>query len=85
MRESRPSKRRRSLRRLLAAAVPALVLTVAGLMAAPAAGAHTAPKTPAPSDLSSLASSTVTLKFSGVEDSSLQTSFVIDDTALTTG
>ncbi|MFD7814403.1 M4 family metallopeptidase [Streptomyces sp. NPDC059785] len=35
-------------------------------------------------DLSSLAGSTVTLKFSGVEDSSLQTSFVIDDTALTT-
>ncbi|MHB9848422.1 M4 family metallopeptidase [Streptomyces sp. Tue6028] len=36
-------------------------------------------------DLSSLAGSTVTLKFSGVEDSSLQTSFVVDDTALTTG
>ncbi|MEU6540882.1 M4 family metallopeptidase [Streptomyces sp. NPDC047000] len=36
-------------------------------------------------DLSSLAGSTATLKFSGVEDSSLQTSFVIDDTALTTG
>ncbi|MEU6257047.1 M4 family metallopeptidase [Streptomyces sp. NPDC047043] len=35
-------------------------------------------------DLSSLAGSTVTLKFSGVEDSSLQTSFVVDDTALTT-
>ncbi|RPF30617.1 M4 family metallopeptidase [Streptomyces sp. TLI_185] len=36
-------------------------------------------------DLSSLAGSTVTLKFSGVEDSSLQTGFVVDDTALTTG
>ncbi|MGA5039621.1 M4 family metallopeptidase [Streptomyces capoamus] len=36
-------------------------------------------------DLSSLAGSTVTLKFNGVEDSSLQTSFVVDDTALTTG
>jgi Zn-dependent metalloprotease len=36
-------------------------------------------------DLSSLAGSTVTLKFSGVEDTSLQTSFVVDDTALTTG
>ncbi|MFB7594922.1 putative Ig domain-containing protein [Streptomyces sp. NPDC056160] len=36
-------------------------------------------------DLSSLAGSTVTLKFSGTEDSSLQTSFVVDDTALTTG
>ena len=35
-------------------------------------------------DLSSLAGSTVTLKFSGVEDSSLQTSFVLDDTAVTT-
>ena len=35
-------------------------------------------------DLSSLAGSSVTLKFSGVEDSSLQTSFVVDDTALTT-
>ncbi|MER6979192.1 putative Ig domain-containing protein [Streptomyces carpinensis] len=35
-------------------------------------------------DLSSLAGSTVTLKFSGVEDSSLQTSFVVDDTAITT-
>ncbi|MFJ7900660.1 putative Ig domain-containing protein [Streptomyces sp. NPDC096198] len=42
MRESRPSKRRRSLRRLLTAAVPALALTVAGFMAAPAAGAHSA-------------------------------------------
>ncbi|MEV7148455.1 putative Ig domain-containing protein [Streptomyces sp. NPDC051287] len=36
-------------------------------------------------DLSSYAGSTVTLKFSGVEDSSLQTSFVVDDTAVTTG
>ncbi|MGW2570526.1 putative Ig domain-containing protein [Streptomyces sp. NPDC001537] len=35
-------------------------------------------------DLSSYAGSTVTLKFSGVEDSSLQTSFVVDDTAVTT-
>ncbi|EPD63968.1 M4 family metallopeptidase [Streptomyces sp. HGB0020] len=35
-------------------------------------------------DLSSLAGTTATLKFSGTEDSSLQTSFVIDDTALTT-
>ncbi|MFE9808952.1 M4 family metallopeptidase [Streptomyces sp. NPDC005548] len=35
-------------------------------------------------DLSSFAGSTVALKFSGVEDSSLQTSFVVDDTALTT-
>jgi Zn-dependent metalloprotease len=34
--------------------------------------------------LSSYAGSTVTLKFSGVEDSSLQTSFVVDDTAVTT-
>ncbi|ARF58759.1 putative Ig domain-containing protein [Streptomyces gilvosporeus] len=36
-------------------------------------------------DLSSLAGQTVTLKFNGVEDSSMQTSFVVDDTALTTG
>ncbi|MFJ7303395.1 putative Ig domain-containing protein [Streptomyces sp. NPDC099088] len=36
-------------------------------------------------DLSSFAGSTVTLKFSGAEDSSQQTSFVVDDTALTTG
>ncbi|MFF0966164.1 putative Ig domain-containing protein [Streptomyces sp. NPDC003703] len=36
-------------------------------------------------DLSSLAGSSVTLKFSGVEDASLQTSFVVDDAALTTG
>ncbi|MFJ3235617.1 M4 family metallopeptidase [Streptomyces sp. NPDC086787] len=35
-------------------------------------------------DLSSLAGTTATLKFSGTEDSSLQTSFVVDDTALTT-
>ncbi|MEV0469734.1 putative Ig domain-containing protein [Streptomyces prunicolor] len=35
--------------------------------------------------LSAYAGSTVTLKFSGVEDSSLQTSFVVDDTAVTTG
>ncbi|MFG2307233.1 M4 family metallopeptidase [Streptomyces sp. NPDC048566] len=35
-------------------------------------------------DLSSFAGSTVTLKFTGTEDSSLQTSFVVDDTALTT-
>ncbi len=34
-------------------------------------------------NVSSLAGSTVTISFSGVEDSSLQTSFVIDDTALT--
>jgi Zn-dependent metalloprotease len=33
-------------------------------------------------NVSSLAGQTVTLSFSGVEDSSLQTSFVIDDTAL---
>ena len=36
-------------------------------------------------DVSSLAGQTVTISFSGVEDSSLQTSFVIDDTALTLG
>ncbi|AHH98412.1 putative Ig domain-containing protein [Kutzneria albida] len=34
-------------------------------------------------DLSALAGQTVSVSFSGVEDSSLQTSFVIDDTALT--
>ncbi|MER6491293.1 M4 family metallopeptidase [Streptomyces griseorubiginosus] len=34
--------------------------------------------------LSAFAGQTVTLKFTGVEDSSLQTSFVIDDTAVTT-
>ena len=33
-------------------------------------------------DVSSLAGTTFTLSFSGVEDSSLQTSFVVDDTAL---
>ena len=33
-------------------------------------------------DVSSFAGQTVTLKFTGVEDSSLQTSFVVDDTAL---
>ncbi|MGW7254897.1 putative Ig domain-containing protein [Streptomyces sp. NPDC054834] len=43
MRESRPSRRRRSLRRLLAVAMPALALTVAGLVAAPTAGAQAAP------------------------------------------
>ncbi|MFI6445888.1 putative Ig domain-containing protein [Kitasatospora sp. NPDC050543] len=36
-------------------------------------------------DLSSYAGQSLTLKFNGVEDSSLQTSFVIDDTALQTG
>ncbi|PYC66575.1 peptidase M4 [Streptomyces tateyamensis] len=36
-------------------------------------------------DLSSYAGQTVTLKFTGTEDSSLQTSFVIDDTALNVG
>ncbi|MFE7980135.1 M4 family metallopeptidase [Streptomyces shenzhenensis] len=36
-------------------------------------------------DLSAFAGSTVTLKFSGVEDSLYQTSFVVDDTAVTTG
>ncbi|WP_441249225.1 putative Ig domain-containing protein [Kitasatospora sp. McL0602] len=34
-------------------------------------------------DLSALAGQTVTLKFTGVEDPSLQTSFVVDDTAVT--
>ncbi|MBG6134797.1 M28 family peptidase [Longispora fulva] len=34
-------------------------------------------------DVAAYAGQTVTLKFTGVEDSSLQTSFVIDDTALT--
>jgi len=33
-------------------------------------------------DVSSLAGQTVTISFSGSEDSSLQTSFVVDDTAL---
>ncbi len=36
-------------------------------------------------DLSSYAGQSVTLKFNGVEDASLQTSFVIDDTAIQTG
>lgn len=35
--------------------------------------------------LGSFAGSTVTLKFTGTEDSSLQTSFVLDDTAVNTG
>ena len=35
--------------------------------------------------LGSFAGSTVTLKFTGTEDSSLQTSFVVDDTAVNTG
>ncbi|MFF0750619.1 putative Ig domain-containing protein [Streptomyces sp. NPDC004267] len=35
-------------------------------------------------DLSSFAGQTVTIKFNGTEDSSLQTSFVIDDTAVST-
>jgi hypothetical protein len=34
-------------------------------------------------DISSLAGTTATISFSGVEDSSLQTSFVVDDTSLT--
>lgn len=34
-------------------------------------------------DVSSFAGQTVTVKFTGVEDASLQTSFVIDDTAVT--
>lgn len=33
-------------------------------------------------NLASFAGQTVTVKFTGTEDSSLQTSFVIDDTAL---
>ncbi|MFJ9456016.1 M4 family metallopeptidase [Kitasatospora sp. NPDC101447] len=36
-------------------------------------------------DLSAYAGQTVTVKFNGVEDSSLQTSFVIDDTSVQTG
>ncbi|MEV7180778.1 M4 family metallopeptidase [Kitasatospora sp. NPDC093679] len=36
-------------------------------------------------DLSAYAGQSVTLKFNGVEDSSLQTSFVIDDTSIQTG
>ena len=34
-------------------------------------------------NLAAFAGQTVTIKFTGVEDASLQTSFVIDDTALT--
>ncbi|MFI5796078.1 putative Ig domain-containing protein [Streptomyces sp. NPDC051677] len=49
MRESHPSKGRRSLRRLLTVAVPALTLTVAGLLAAPSAGAQPAPAAAHPS------------------------------------
>ncbi|MEU6506567.1 MULTISPECIES: putative Ig domain-containing protein [unclassified Streptomyces] len=48
MRESRPSSRRRSLRRLVAVAFPALALTVAGFSAAPTAGAAQAATAPAP-------------------------------------
>ncbi|MFI2200635.1 putative Ig domain-containing protein [Streptomyces sp. NPDC020192] len=48
MRESRPSSRRRSLRRLVAVAFPALALTVAGFTAAPTAGAAQAATAPAP-------------------------------------
>ena len=36
-------------------------------------------------DLSAYKGKTVTVKFLGVEDSSLQTSFVIDDTAVSVG
>jgi Zn-dependent metalloprotease len=36
-------------------------------------------------DVSAFAGQTVVIKFNGVEDSSLQTSFVVDDTALTLG
>lgn len=42
MRASHPSRRRRNLRRLLSVALPALALTVAGLVAAPTAGAQPA-------------------------------------------
>ncbi|HMG65651.1 MAG TPA: hypothetical protein VK599_22125, partial [Streptosporangiaceae bacterium] len=35
--------------------------------------------------LGTLAGTAVTLTFTGVEDSSLQTSFVVDDTAVNTG
>nr|WP_261994635.1 putative Ig domain-containing protein [Streptomyces sp. me109] len=45
MSETRSSRPTRRLRRLLSVAVPALALTVAGLMAAPSAGARTAPAT----------------------------------------
>ena len=36
-------------------------------------------------NLSAFTGQTVTLRFTGTEDSSLATSFVIDDTSLTTG
>ena len=36
-------------------------------------------------NVSAFAGQTVTLKFTGTEDSSLQTSFVVDDTALNVG
>ena len=36
-------------------------------------------------NVGSFAGQTVTLRFTGTEDASLQTSFVIDDTALTAG
>jgi hypothetical protein len=35
--------------------------------------------------LTGLAGTSVTLKFTGTQDSPLQTSFVVDDTAVTTG
>ena len=35
--------------------------------------------------MGNLAGTSVTFKFTGTEDASLQTSFVIDDTAVTTG
>jgi len=38
-----------------------------------------------PFDVGAFAGQTVTVRFTGTEDSSLQTSFVIDDTALTAG
>jgi len=37
------------------------------------------------SPIRSFGGQTVTLKFTGKEDSSLQTSFVVDDTAVNTG
>ena len=46
---------------------------------------HTTGYTQHSFSLGSLAGQTVTLKFTGTEDSSLQTSFVVDDTAVTTG
>jgi len=36
-------------------------------------------------DLAAFAGQTVTVKFTGAEDSSLKTSFVLDDTAVTVG